>query len=100
MSEEGNLLPSKRPESRSHAPLEHRSLDRGMPEGSREVPRLVRDAGPHAVYAYENFLFAKYSPKKTPHTHRAYSFSVHRFLEACESHGLKLRTIRPLHVSR
>lgn len=74
-------------------------VDLEMPPDAPAIPRLVLDAGPAAVYAYETFFYARHSPKKSPHTHRAYLFTVRRFLEVAETQGLTLRTIRPLHVS-
>ena len=48
----------------------------------REVaaPAIVRDAGPHAEYAYADFFKAKIS---SPNTRKAYKRAVDRFLGWC-----------------
>jgi integrase/recombinase XerD len=58
----------------------------------REVapPPIVRDAGPHAEYAYADFFKAKIS---NPNTRVAYKRAVDRFLGWCRSRGLKLRQL-------
>ncbi len=58
----------------------------------REVaaPDVVRDAGPHAEYAYADFFKARIS---NVNTRKAYKRAVDRFLEWCRPRGLELRHV-------
>ena len=55
-------------------------------------PAVLRDAGPQACFAADEFFSARL---RNPHTRRAYGRAVRRFLEWCEDHDLALRQIRP-----
>src|SRR4051812_731255 len=58
----------------------------------REIaaPAIVRDAGPHAEYAYADFFKARIS---NPNTRKAYKRAVDRFLYWCRERGLALRQV-------
>ena len=55
-------------------------------------PAVLRDAGPEACFAADEFFSARL---RNPHTRRAYGRAVRRFLEWCEHHDLTLRQISP-----
>ncbi|MFO0847836.1 MAG: tyrosine-type recombinase/integrase [Gemmataceae bacterium] len=60
------------------------------------APALVSSAGPNAEYAWEEFLGRH---ARNPHTRRAYTRAVRRFLAWCQSRDIPLAEVRPLHVA-
>jgi integrase/recombinase XerD len=61
------------------------------------LPDLVRQAGPAAVFAAEEFF---YGAIRNPHTRVAYRRAVHRFLAWCQERGLELARIAPKDVGQ
>ena len=62
-----------------------------------DLPTLVRQAGPAAVFAAEEFFYAAIA---NPHTRSAYRAAVERFLAVCEQRGLTLERIAPKDVGQ
>lgn len=60
------------------------------------LPAIVADAGERAGKRFLEFFVATI---RNPHTRRAYAKAVGDFLAWCESHGLSLERIEPLHVA-
>lgn len=61
------------------------------------VPDRVTDAGPGAVFAYEEFFEGLI---RNPHTRRAYRSAVHAMLAWCENIELPINRITPAHIGR
>ncbi|HTT77121.1 MAG TPA: tyrosine-type recombinase/integrase [Candidatus Binataceae bacterium] len=57
-----------------------------------EVPAVLVRAGANAVFAAEEFFQATLN---NPHTRRAYTRAVARFLAWCEEQGIELRQVTP-----
>src|SRR3954466_8499443 len=71
-----------------HELVVHADLERLRREVA--APAIVRDAGPHAEYAYADFFKAKIG---NPNTRKAYRRAVDRFLGWCRERGLELRQV-------
>lgn len=63
--------------------------------GLAELPALVTAAGPGAVFAAQEFFFAKL---RNPHTRRAYQTAIHQFLAWAGGQGIALERISPMQV--
>ena len=61
------------------------------------IPKLVREAGYGARFAYDEFFFSRL---RNVHTRRNYRQAVHRFLGWCEAAGLELQRVAPRDVGR
>ena len=77
----------------AQALVPHPSLPPAVPD----LPALVRQAGPAAVFAAEEFFFAALANE---HTRNAYRAAVDRFLDSCEQRGLTLERIAPKDVGQ
>jgi site-specific recombinase XerD len=62
------------------------------PSEAVAVPALIEQAGGNARFAYDEFFGATIV---NPHTRRAYSRTVDRFLAWCEERGYLLERITP-----
>ena len=62
-----------------------------------DLPALIRQAGPAAVFAAEEFFYAAIGNE---HTRNAYRAAVERFLDRCEQRGLTLDRITPKDVGQ
>lgn len=60
------------------------------------IPRLIVDAGPVAAERFLEFFAAQIANDRT---RAAYAQAAGQFLAWCETHGLALRTLAPLHVA-
>jgi integrase/recombinase XerD len=75
-------------EPEGRAILVHDDLERLRREIA--APAIVRDAGPHAEYAYADFFKAKIG---NANTRKAYKRAMDRFLGWCRERGLALRQV-------
>ena len=66
-------------------------------QGEADVPCLVTEAGPAAVFAYEEFFDGQI---RNLHTRRAYRHAVHSFLGWSDKLDLSIQRIAPAHVGR
>lgn len=60
-----------------------------------EAPAIIRDAGPAAQFAFDEFL---YGHLRNPHTRAAYGHAIRRFLAWCQQHQIDLVRITPRNV--
>ena len=67
------------------------------PPVAPDLPALVRQAGPAAVFAAEEFFYAAIGNE---HTRSAYRAAVERFLNDCEQRGIPLERITPKDVGQ
>ena len=68
-----------------------------LPPVAPDLPALVRQAGPAAVFAAEEFFYAALGNE---HTRNAYRAAVERFLDRCEQRGLTIERITPKDVGQ
>jgi site-specific recombinase XerD len=61
-----------------------------------DLPAAIKAAGYASAFAYEEFLFGKI---RNPHTRRAYTHAVKRFLAWIHKHALSLPQVTPKDVS-
>jgi site-specific recombinase XerD len=66
-----------------------------LPESLAEFPRTISAAGSAAMFAYDEFFFARI---RNAHTRHSYQHAVHRFLRWSEEINLPLTGISPRHV--
>ncbi|HLK63269.1 MAG TPA: tyrosine-type recombinase/integrase [Bryobacteraceae bacterium] len=62
-----------------------------------QLPVILSQAGPAAIFATEEFFFGKI---RNQHTRAAYLIAVRRFFKWAESRDLKLSSITPSHVGQ
>lgn len=62
---------------------------------SIEAPAIIRDAGPAAQFAWDEFVFGHL---RNPHTRAAYSHAIQRFLDWSHRRGIELARITPRNV--
>ena len=68
-----------------------------LPPAAPDLSALIRQAGPAAVFAAEEFFYAALGNE---HTRNAYRAAVERFLATCEQRGLTLERIAPKDVGQ
>ncbi|MBC7816278.1 MAG: tyrosine-type recombinase/integrase [Planctomycetaceae bacterium] len=62
---------------------------------SAEAPAIIRNAGPAAQFAWDEFIFGEI---RNPHTRAAYSHAIQRFLDWSHQRGIDLARITPRNV--
>lgn len=71
----------------------------GLPVPARprqiESPAIIRDAGPAAQFAFDEFI---YGHLRNPHTRTAYGHAIQRFLDWSHQRGIELVRITPRNV--
>ena len=65
------------------------------PVTNPEPPALVRNGGPAASFAWDEFIYGRL---RNPHTRRNYRHAVTRFLQSCSHRNIELNTITPRDV--
>lgn len=60
-----------------------------------EPPAIIRDAGPAAQFAWDEFVFGHL---RNPHTRAAYGHAIQRFLDWSYHRGIDLARITPRNV--
>lgn len=68
-----------------------------VPASARSVepPAIIRDAGPAAQFAWDEFVFGHL---RNPHTRAAYGHAIQRFLDWSHERGIDLTRITPRYV--
>src|SRR5881398_3507760 len=91
--EEGAMTP---PDDQLPAIIEPAALPTPAPADTYIVPALIADLGEAAGWRFVEFFTANIN---NDHTRRAYARACSQFFGWCETRGLTLGSIRPVHVA-